>query len=125
MSLKNLKGQGKLNKRHAKWIEFLEQFFYVIQHKKGKSNVVADALSSLHALLSTLETKVSGLQHIKDLYASDSEFSSKFFSCEHAAQNGYSKYNGYLFKEKDYVCLKDLLEICLCKKNMRSINGAF
>ncbi|XP_061337074.1 uncharacterized protein LOC133284106, partial [Gastrolobium bilobum] len=47
-SLKYLKGQGKLNKRHAKWVEFLEQFPYVIKHKKGKSNVVADALSRRH-----------------------------------------------------------------------------
>ncbi|XP_019435366.1 PREDICTED: uncharacterized protein LOC109341851, partial [Lupinus angustifolius] len=44
-SLKYLKGQGKLNKRHAKWVEFLEQFPYVIKHKKGKANTVADALS--------------------------------------------------------------------------------
>ena len=30
-SLKYLKGQHKLNKRHAKWMEFLEQFPYVIK----------------------------------------------------------------------------------------------
>ncbi|XP_019435361.1 PREDICTED: uncharacterized protein LOC109341845, partial [Lupinus angustifolius] len=47
-SLKYLKGQGKLNKRHAKWVEFLEQFPYVVKHKKGKANVVADALSRRH-----------------------------------------------------------------------------
>jgi len=35
-SLKYLKGQHKLNKRHAKWMEFLEQFPYVIKYKKGK-----------------------------------------------------------------------------------------
>ncbi|XP_024009449.1 uncharacterized protein LOC112084532 [Eutrema salsugineum] len=44
-SLKYLKGQQKLNKRHAKWIEFIETFPYVIKYKKGKDNVVADALS--------------------------------------------------------------------------------
>ena len=33
-SLKYLKGQGKLNKRHVKWVEFLEQFPYVIKHEK-------------------------------------------------------------------------------------------
>ncbi|XP_042377669.1 uncharacterized protein LOC121970764, partial [Zingiber officinale] len=47
-SLKYLKGQGKLNKRHAKWVKFLEQFPYVIKHKQGKVNVVADALSRRH-----------------------------------------------------------------------------
>ncbi|XP_028785068.1 uncharacterized protein LOC114740980 [Neltuma alba] len=44
-SLKHIKGQGKLNKRHARWLEFIETFPYVIRYKKGKENVVADALS--------------------------------------------------------------------------------
>ncbi|XP_065871915.1 uncharacterized protein [Euphorbia lathyris] len=44
-SLKHLKGQGKLNRRHARWIEFIETFPYTIQYKQGKENVVADALS--------------------------------------------------------------------------------
>ncbi|TYK09768.1 Transposon Ty3-I Gag-Pol polyprotein [Cucumis melo var. makuwa] len=44
-SLKHLKGQTKLNKRHVKWVEFIETFPYVIHYKKDKDNVVADALS--------------------------------------------------------------------------------
>ena len=98
--LKHLKGQGKLNKRHTKWVEFLEQFPYVIKHKKGRVNVVVDALSRRYALLSTFETKVFGLEHIKSLYESDIYFSSKFLAFEHAAINGYFRHNGYLFKEK-------------------------
>ncbi|XP_024009250.1 uncharacterized protein LOC112084361 [Eutrema salsugineum] len=47
-SLKHLKGQQKLNKRHARWVEFIETFPYVIKYKKGKDNVVADALSRRH-----------------------------------------------------------------------------
>jgi hypothetical protein len=43
--LKHLKGQQRLNKRHAKWVEFIETFPYVIRYKQGKENVVADALS--------------------------------------------------------------------------------
>lgn len=70
---------------------------------------MADALSISHAFLSTLKTKVFGLEHIKDLYASDSEFSSNCFSCELDAQNGYFRHNGYLPKEKYYVCPKDPL----------------
>ncbi|PKI75362.1 hypothetical protein CRG98_004246, partial [Punica granatum] len=41
-SLKHLKGQNKLNQRHAKWVEFIEMFPYMIQYKQGKENVVAD-----------------------------------------------------------------------------------
>jgi len=32
-SLKHLKGQNKLSKRHARLVEFLEQFQYVIKYK--------------------------------------------------------------------------------------------
>jgi hypothetical protein len=54
-SLKYLKGQANLNKRHAKWVEFIESFPYIIKYKKGKVNVVEDAPSCksttlLHAL---------------------------------------------------------------------------
>jgi hypothetical protein len=35
-SLKYLKGQSNLNKRHAKWIEFIESFPYIIKHKKER-----------------------------------------------------------------------------------------
>lgn len=34
-ALKHLKGQHRLNRRHAKWIEFIESFPYVIKHKKA------------------------------------------------------------------------------------------
>jgi hypothetical protein len=39
-SLKHISGQEKLNKRHAKWVEFIETFPYIIKHKKGKDNVI-------------------------------------------------------------------------------------
>jgi hypothetical protein len=35
-SLKHIRNQQKLNRRHAKWVEFTESFPYVIKHKKGK-----------------------------------------------------------------------------------------
>ncbi|MBK5645653.1 Ty3/Gypsy family RNase HI domain-containing protein, partial [Salmonella enterica subsp. enterica serovar Typhi] len=34
-SLKHLKGQNKLNRRHAKWVNFIESFPYIIKYKKG------------------------------------------------------------------------------------------
>jgi len=64
-SLKYLKTQSKLNKHHPKWVEFLEQFPYVIKHKQGKSNIVAATLSCRCTLLSTLATQYLGFHHIK------------------------------------------------------------
>jgi hypothetical protein len=50
-SLKHIHSQAKLNRRHAKWVEFIESFPYVIKHKKGKDNVIADALSHRYTML--------------------------------------------------------------------------
>jgi hypothetical protein len=44
-ALKYLKGQAKLNRRHAKWVEFIKTFPYIVKYKKGKDNVVVDAVS--------------------------------------------------------------------------------
>ena len=48
-------------KQHAKWVEFLEQFAYVIKHKQGKANVVVDLLSRRCSLVFLLETKLLSL----------------------------------------------------------------
>ena len=102
VSLKYLKGQHKLNKRHVNWMEFLEQFPYVIKYKNGKSNVVANALSRRHNLFSKLGVKILGFDHISELYEQDSKFSSIFASCQKKAQGGFYVSQGYLFKEEKF-----------------------
>jgi hypothetical protein len=37
--------QEKLNQRHAKWVEFMQNFTFVIKHIVGNANKVANALS--------------------------------------------------------------------------------
>jgi hypothetical protein len=44
-----------LHRRLAKWVEFVESFPYIIKHKKGKDNIVADALSRKNMLLTQLD----------------------------------------------------------------------
>ena len=60
-SLKYMKGQTKLNRRHAKWMEFLETFPYVIKYKKGKVNIVANVFSQRYTLISMLNYKINGV----------------------------------------------------------------
>src|SRR5262249_45988489 len=88
-SLKYLKGQHKLNKRHARWVEFIETFPYVIHYKQGKANVVADALSRRYTLISTLSTKLLGFEHIKDLYVVDQDFCEEFAGSEKGAHGKF------------------------------------
>jgi hypothetical protein len=73
-SLKHIRGQAKLNKHHAKWVEFIEIFSYIIELKKGKENVIADALSRCYTMLSQLDHNFFGLESIKELYATDVDF---------------------------------------------------
>jgi hypothetical protein len=77
-SLKHLKGQLKLNRRYAKWCEFIESFPYIVKDKKGKDNVVADALSRRHSLLTELDATILGLESIKELYLSDLNFAKPY-----------------------------------------------
>jgi hypothetical protein len=97
-SLKYLKGQSKLNRRHAKWVEFMESFPYVIKYKKGQVNVVADALSRRFALISMLNAKLMGFEQVKEQYANDSYFANVVVECAKGACDGFFMHEGYLFK---------------------------
>ena len=98
-ALKYLKGQAKLNRRHAKWVEFIETFPYIVKYKKGKDNVVADALSRRNVLLNQLEVKVLGLENLKEMYNDDPKFSEPYNHCKDG--KGWEKYHihdGFLFR---------------------------
>ncbi|KAL1191707.1 putative mitochondrial protein [Cardamine amara subsp. amara] len=102
--LKHLKGQQKLKKRHARWVEFIETFPYVIKYKQGNENIVADALSRRYALISTLDAKLLGFEQLKDLYQTDTDFQEIFKSSEKFAVGKYFRHDGFLFYE-NRLCL--------------------
>jgi hypothetical protein len=98
-SLKHLKSQGKLNKRHTRWIEYIETFPYVIRYKQG------NAYSRSYVLLTSLSAKMLGFEYVKDVYANETDLSNVYIACDKAAFGKFYKNDGYLFKEsKFYVC---------------------
>jgi len=98
-SLKYLRMQNKLNRRHAKWVEFIESFPYIIKHKKGKDNVIADALSRRYTMLSQLDCRIFGLESIKGQYELDAAFKDVILNCkEGRAWNKFVLNDGYLFR---------------------------
>ena len=101
-SLKYLKGQSKLNKSQAKWVEFIEQFPYVIKHKQGKTNVVADALSRRYTLLNVLDVQYLGFDHIKEIYKDDLDFSLLYQECLKGGHKDFFIHDGFLFKGKKH-----------------------
>jgi len=98
-SLKHLRSQTNLDRRHAKWVEFLETIPYIIKHKKGNDNVIADALSRHNAMLSQLDYCIFGLETIKGQYALDDDFKDVILNCKEG--NTWNKFvlnDGYLFR---------------------------
>jgi hypothetical protein len=98
-SLKHIRTQGKLNRRHAKWVEFIEFFPYVIKHKKGKENAIVDALSRRYALLTQLDYKIFELETIKDQYVHDADFKDVLLHCQDGKTwNKFVFNDGFVFR---------------------------
>jgi hypothetical protein len=97
--LKHIRGLTKLNKCHAKWVEFIETFSYIIKHKKGKENVIADTLSRRYTILSQLDHKIFGLESIKELYATDVDIKDVYENCrEGRTWNKYVLQDSLLYR---------------------------
>jgi hypothetical protein len=97
--LKHIRGQAKLNKCHAKWVEFIKTFPYIIKHKKEKKNIIADALSRRYTMLSKLDHRIFGLESIKELYVTDLDFKDAYDNYrEGKTWNKYVLQNGLLYR---------------------------
>ena len=66
--------QEKLNQRYVKWVEYMQNFTFVIKHISGTANKVADALSRKSLLLQEFKVRMLGFDDLKDMYADDSNF---------------------------------------------------
>ncbi|KAF8049482.1 hypothetical protein N665_2202s0001 [Sinapis alba] len=125
-SLKYLKGQNKLSKRHARWVEFIETFPYVIKYKQSKENIVADALSRRYVLLNTLDVKLLGFEQIKGMYESDPDFKDAYNSCEKSSAGHYFRHDGFLFYD-NRLCVPtcSLRNLFVREAHRRSLMGHF
>ncbi|KAL4291314.1 hypothetical protein GQ457_14G026720 [Hibiscus cannabinus] len=131
-ALRYITGQHKLNKRHAKWVEFLESFPYVIRYKKGKENVIVDALSRRYLLLNYLDSHLIGFAYIRELYGNDPvrkdvlDVLTSFNACEKCAVGKFYRHDGYLFKE-NRICIPQgsMSEILLREAHEGGLMGHF
>jgi hypothetical protein len=83
----------------ARWAAYLERFNYLVVHKSGATNRVADALSRRSCLLTSFEAELPGMDQIKDLYENDDfgQIWVKHLQGQ-ALDREYVVQNGYLFK---------------------------
>jgi len=99
-SLKHLNSQSKLDTRHSCWMNYLQQFDFVIRHKSGIENKVVDALSRRPHLLHIFSAHSPRLATITDQYTDDEDFGTiwdKLQSRITVTGGDYSIRDGYLF----------------------------
>ena len=100
-ALRFLNFQKKLNSRHASWVEFLQPYLYVIKHKAGVENKVADALSRHMSILVAINNEVIRFERIKNDYESYPDFREVYKVLIDGLvreQDDYFLLDGYLFK---------------------------
>uniref|UniRef100_A0A251TRQ2 RNA-directed DNA polymerase n=1 Tax=Helianthus annuus TaxID=4232 RepID=A0A251TRQ2_HELAN len=125
-ALRFINGQHKLNPRHAKWVEYLQEFSFVIRHKAGTSNTVADALSRRRALLTSLQLQVEGFDIFRGLYVDDPDFSEAWKSCQTAPTKGYSVQDGFLFRSNQLCVPKcSLRDAIILESHQGGLAGHF
>ncbi|GKB01683.1 reverse transcriptase domain-containing protein [Tanacetum coccineum] len=125
-ALKYINGQHKLKPRHAKWVEFLQAYSFVIRHKAGTSNTVVDALSRRHVLTTTMKVQVCGFDTFQELYQDDPDFRNIWNQCHNEPFQDFSKHDGYLFKgARLCVPLSSLQDSIILESHAGGLAGHF
>ena len=115
-----------MSPRHAKWVEFMQTFNFVAKYKTGKTNIVADALSRKHHLLSILETKILGFEMIKPLYLEDDDLKELYLECQSAPKGLFHVDHGFMFKGNRLCIPKSPIRLLLVKEvHEGSLGGHF
>ena len=73
-ALSFLNRKKKLNQRHIKWVEYLQEFTLVIKHKKGVRNKVVDTLIKRVIDIQEIQLESVGMKDLSDLYKEEKDF---------------------------------------------------
>jgi hypothetical protein len=98
-ALQFINKQEKLNQKHAKWVEFMQNFTFVIKHISGTANKVVDALSKKCLILQEFRVKTLGFDSLKDMYRDDLDFKDAYEACENHVLRDRSQSIEYLIQD--------------------------
>ena len=91
--------QEKLNQRHVKWVEYMQNFTFVTKHISGTANKVADALRSKCLLMQELKVRTLGFENLKDMYRDDPDFKEAYEADENPVLGDRSQWIEYIIQE--------------------------
>ena len=110
--LKYLLDQPNLNARQARWLAFLSEYDFEIQHIKGKENKVADALSRNATLnfAATISTYASDLnEQLAEGIKLDEIYKKLQFTAKEEPTESLIK--GYSLNKDGFLLFKDRLYV--------------
>ncbi|GJZ48845.1 RNA-directed DNA polymerase [Tanacetum coccineum] len=103
-----------------------EDFSFVIRHKAGSANTVADALSRHPVLTTTSTVHVEGFENLKLLYVDDPDFKDLWIKCNTTAFRDYVRRDGFLFKGRRLcVPLSSVREAIILEAHQGGLAGHF
>ncbi|KAI3526019.1 hypothetical protein L1887_05170 [Cichorium endivia] len=105
-SLRHIRNQDKVSHKHGRWMNFLEKFTFVVKHKSGTSNRVADALSRRSNLLVSMRLGVPGLDVLMEQLTVDPYFSVVLQDVQSGRRSDFLVHDGFLFKGNQ-LCIPD------------------
>jgi hypothetical protein len=124
--------QEKLNQKHAKWVEYMQNFTFVINHISGTANKVADALRRKCLLLQEFRVKTLGFENLRDMYAGDADFGEAYEAAENPVLRDRSPWIDYLVQDRllfkgNQLCIPDfsMRENLVKEKHSGGLAGHF
>jgi hypothetical protein len=118
-ALQFISSQPKLNQIHAKWVEFMQNFTFVIEHTSGKTNNVLDALSRINFLLQEIQVNILGFDGLKEMYKDDVYFKDVYETCENPVVSHRSQWLDYMLHEGLlFKNIKLCIPKCLMRENL-------
>jgi hypothetical protein len=108
--------QEKLNQRHVKWVEYMQNFTFVIKHISGTANKIVDALRRKSLLMKEFKVKTLGFDNLKDMYKDDPDFKEGYEASENPILRDRSQWNEYMIQ--DGLLFRDN-QLCIPKCSMR------
>jgi hypothetical protein len=108
--------QEKLNHRHAKWIEYMPNFTFVIKHIARNDDKVVDALSKRCLTLQEFQVNTLGFEHLEEMYSDDLEFKEAYEACMNPMLRDRIQWAEYIIQEG---LLFKGNQLCISKCSMR------
>ncbi|PKI54050.1 hypothetical protein CRG98_025544 [Punica granatum] len=97
-ALKYLHRHDKVSPRHATWIACLQHFTFMVKHKVGVTNRVADVLSRRSNFLVNMHIEVPGFVCLRDLLETDPYFSNVLRKVRAGEKSEFLLHDEFLFK---------------------------